>query len=250
MNQKGGVGKTTTAINLAAGLALRKKRVLLIDLDPQAQATTGLGIDSSALEKTIADVLLDQQPNLKTVMMETHLEGLQLVPAARTLSDTAVILHGQPFREQRLERGLKKLEDFDYVLIDCQPSLDNLPINAMIAADHILVPVQSAGFSLQGLADLLDIMRMIIGEDKKGEIAVNWRVLKTMVMGAATVSNQIAEDILKPVEDKLLNTVIHRDELINRSQSKDVGRDIFTFDPRSRGAREYGQLVEEVIQIW
>jgi chromosome partitioning protein len=167
-----------------------------------------------------------------------------------TLSKTAAVLHSQPFREFRLQRALKKLKGYDFILIDCQPTLDNLPINAMVAADHVLIPVEPSGFSLKGLADLIDTMREILGENKNKEISVGWSILKTKVMSQAKVSNRIAEDILEPVADHVLKTVIHRDELINRSQSTGPARDIFTFDPKSRGAKEYDKLVEEVLKLW
>lgn len=252
INQKGGTGKTTTAVNLAAGLALDGFRTLLVDLDPQAHATIGIGLSPEAFEhRTVSEVLVAENPSFNGFIADTYLDGLKLVPSSIHLSRVASLLHAQNFREHRLAQAFDGLTGFDYAIIDCQPTLEVLPVNAMVAADCFLIPTQPAGYGLRGLTDLLETLQGIRRQGPRGASREwDWRVLLTMVMGQARSTNQLVSQLLKPVQDRVLSTVIHRNERLNRSQTDDRPRDIFAFDRNSRGAKDYQQLVREITTIW
>lgn len=247
INQKGGVGKTTSSVNLAAGLVRQGKRTLLIDLDPQAHATLSVGLDPDTFEgPTMSDALLAEGASVSDVMIPTYLEGLKLAPATLALSKADSLLHTRHFREQRLKHALESLKSFDYVIIDCQPTLGVLPVNAIVAADHFLIPVQPSGYALRGLGDLLEtlhsIRRLIPGWD--------YRILLTMVNAQATVTNQLVERILEPLQAKLLTTRIGRCEALNRSPMQEHPRDILSFAPHSRAATDYHNLTQEILCLW
>lgn len=247
INQKGGVGKTTTAINLAAGLARQGHSTLLVDLDPQAHATSGLGLEPANFNgHTIGDVLITENASLEEVIVDTYLENLKLVPSSIRLSRTASLLHGQNFREQRLVQAMEGLRPFDYVILDCQPSLEVLPVNAMVAANYFLIPTQAAGNALRGLSDLIETLQMI----KRRARGFDWRVLLTMVMPQAKLTNEIVEQLLEPVRERLLKTVIHRNERLNRAQTDEDPKDIFEYDKQCRGAQDYQELIEEISTLW
>jgi len=252
INQKGGVGKTTTAVNLAAGLARAGKRTLLIDLDPQAHATIGIGLDPESFAgKTISEVLVAENPRIEEYIAETNVARLKIVPSSISLSRVASLLHSQNFREHRLAQALDRLTGFDYVVIDCQPTLEVLPVNAMVAADCFLIPTPAAGYGIRGLADLLDTLKALRGQGPQaGSRPWDWRILLTMVMKQAKSTNSLVDEILGSVRNHRLKTVIHRNERLNRSQTVKQPRDIFSFDRHSQGARDYLQLTKETMTIW
>lgn len=248
INQKGGTGKTTTAVNLSAGLARAGYSTLLIDLDPQAHATVGLGLEvnDSNGGREMGDILLAENASLESVITNTYIDRLKVVPSSIRLSKTASLLHSQNFREHRLNQALEGIKGFDYFIIDCQPTLEVLPVNAMVAASHFLIPTQPAGYALRGLGDLIETLQSIKRRGRNWD----WRVLLTMVMGQARVTNEMVEQMLEPVRERLLTTVIHRNELLNRAQTDDTPKDIFEYDKHSRGAKDYQALVEEITKLW
>lgn len=246
-NQKGGVGKTTTVVNLSACLCRAGKKVLVIDLDPQAHATVGLGLDPDQFTgRTIGDVLLSESQSISSIISDTYLPDLRIAPASITLSKADSLLHTKHFREQRLQHALEGLQGFDFVIIDCQPTMGVLPVNAMVAASHFLIPTQPSGYALRGLGDLLEILHSV------KRFAPHWeyRILVTMVMAQATVTNGLVEKALEPVRDKVLQTRIGRCEMLNRAQSGDEPRDVVAIAQHTRAARDYQQLAQEICTLW
>jgi len=250
INQKGGTGKTTTAVNLAAGLARLDHKVLLIDLDPQAHATYGLGVDLDESElPTISEVLGEENLPLADILLDTSEENLKLAPSDIRLARTARLMDSRTFRESVLKKVITRVEGFDYIIIDCQPTLDVLSINALVCADKILIPTQLAGHALKGLSDLLSTLESI----KNGD-PYDWRILLTMVTGHGEERQAQAVRILDPIKDRILETRIPRTEAIERSQMEGESDEplipIVLSKTSNRGSQAYRALVKEVLEKW
>ncbi|MBI4468070.1 MAG: ParA family protein [Acidobacteria bacterium] len=241
-NQKGGVGKTTTAVNLAASLSKSGLRVLLIDFDPQANASSGLGIRQRGGLKTIYQVLIGNE-DISNVVMPTSIENLSLVPSEKNLAGADVEILELENREFRLRNAISGiLPHFDFILIDCPPSLGVLTINALAAAQSVLVPVQCEYYALEGVTELLDTLDRV-----RRSINAGLRVegfLLTMHDERLNLSNQVAEDLKSYLGRDLFNTVIHRS--VRLAEAPSHGKPIIAYDPASRGSIAYLNLAEEV----
>ncbi len=243
-NQKGGVGKTTTAVNLSACLAEQGMRVLLVDIDPQGNATSGLGIDRKSVQASVYDVLLDDMSPLDA-MVKTKVANLSVVPATIDLAGAEIELVPRISRENRLKRALHPVrEQFDFVLMDCPPSLGLLTINALTAADAILIPIQCEYYALEGLTQLMDTFRLV-REALNPSLEVEG-VLLTMFDGRTNLSIQVVEDVKRFFKGKVYRSIITRN--VRLSEAPSHGVPITMYDPRSKGAEAYIELAREVIE--
>ncbi|MDP4084670.1 MAG: AAA family ATPase [Bacillota bacterium] len=241
-NQKGGVGKTTTSVNLGACLAYIGKKVLLVDIDPQGNATSGIGIEKAEVDQCIYDVLVDDV-EAKNVVKPTSVENLYAIPATIQLAGAEIELVPTISREVRLKRALEEVKgQFDYIIIDCPPSLGLLTINALTASDAVLIPVQCEYYALEGLSQLLNTVRLVqkhLNQDLKIE-----GVLLTMLDARTNLGLQVIEEVKKYFQDKVYKTIIPRN--IRLSEAPSHGEPIITYDPKSRGAEVYIDLAKEV----
>ena len=243
-NQKGGVGKTTTTINLGAAMAESDKRILVVDLDPQANATTGLGISNRSLQASIYEVII-QQTTVGEVICTTEVPNLEVVPSSLALAGAEIELVTAFSREHRLERALETVaDDYDVILIDCPPALGLLTVNALVAAQEVLVPIQCEYYALEGLGQLVgnvDLVRANLNPDLKiSTIAL------VMYDARTNLSEQVAEEVRTFFGDKVCRQVIPRS--VRLSEAPSFGQPITVFDPTCRGAVAYRQLAKEVLR--
>ncbi len=244
VNQKGGVGKTTTAVNVASCLAAAERRTLLIDLDPQGNATSGLGIAKEGLEQSIYDVLVDGV-SLASVLVATSLPYLSLAPANTQLVGAELELVSALSRENRLKNALSKLvSPFDYVLIDCPPSLNLLTLNALTAATSVLVPVQCEYYAMEGLSELMKTIQLV-QTHLNPQLSLEGIVL-TMYDGRNNLARQVSGEVQQFFGDKVYKTLIPRN--VKLSESPSHGKSVIMYDVQSRGAQSYLQLTAELMR--
>ncbi len=241
LNQKGGVGKTTSTINLAAYLAKADRRVLIVDLDPQGNATSGLGIDKHSLDSTVYDILFDSTQTAQ-VIKNTSIADVAIIPANANLAAAEVDLAQELQRESKLKAALELL-DYDIVLIDCPPSLGLLSINALTAANSVLIPVQAEYYALEGLGQLLDIIQRVRQGLNPGLELLG--VFVTMYDSRTSLSEQVVQELKKHIGEKLMNTVIPRN--VRLAEAPSFGKSILEHDKWSKGARSYKNLAKEVL---
>lgn len=243
VNQKGGVGKTTTAINLGAYLAEAGKFVLIVDLDPQANATSGIGVDVQALERGVYEAVLGTV-RMRDIVQPTAHETLRIAPATPALAGLNVELVNMERREHRLHESLMEIRhDYDYILIDCPPTLGMITLNGIVAADEILIPVQAEYYALEGLGQLLETVNLV-RERIRPEVDVLGAVL-TMYDGRTKLSDDVLQELYKYFPKNIFRSVIPRS--VRLAEAPSFGRSIVLFDGGSKGAKAYERLAREVI---
>lgn len=242
-NQKGGVGKTTTTVNLGAALAFMGKKVLIIDSDSQGNATSGLGIERGDVKNSLYEVLVNQVP-ISASILPTSRDNLSIVPSTISLAAAEIELINIENREFRLKEAIQEVkEQYDYILVDCPPSLGQLSINAFTAADTILIPVQAEYYALEGLSQLLNTIRLV-----QKSFNPHFRiegVLITMLDARTNLGYEVVDEVRKYFQEKVYETVISRN--IRLSEAPSYGLSVIDYDPKSRGAMMYKDLAEEVI---
>lgn len=245
-NQKGGVGKTTTNINLAACLAIRGKRVLVLDIDPQGNTTSGIGVTKRNLKNTVYNILIDKSYDPRKAIIKTNIENLDLIPASVDLAGAEVELVGIEGRENALKVGIEKIkDDYDYLFIDCPPSLGLLTINSLAAVDSVLVPIQCEFYALEGVSQLVSTIELVKRSlNPKLEIQ---GVILSMFDGRTNLSLQVVQEVKKYFGNKVYATVIPRN--VRLAEAPSYGMPITEYDPKSKGAEAYGDFADEFLDL-
>lgn len=245
-NQKGGVGKTTTNINLAACLAIKGKKVLILDIDPQGNTTSGVGISKKGLEATTYEILVDDSIEPKEAIIHTNVKNLDIIPASVQLAGAEIELVQLEGREQRLKKALDKIRgDYDYAFIDCPPSLGLLTINSLTAVDSVLIPIQCEFYALEGVSQLMSTIELVKKSlNPKLEIQ---GVILSMFDGRTNLSIQVVEEVKKYFREKVYTTVIPRN--VRLAEAPSYGMPITEYDPKSAGAMAYQEFAEEFLDL-
>ncbi|MEX0778289.1 MAG: AAA family ATPase [Balneolales bacterium] len=242
-NQKGGVGKTTSAVNLAASLAALEHSTLLLDIDPQSNSTSGVGIDSKSVEESIYEVLINDI-DINLSIMKTEMPNLSIVPAHINLVGAEIEMVDKPKRENILRVALEKLSsEYDFIIIDCPPSLGLLTINALTASDSVLIPVQCEYFALEGLGQLLNTIK-IVRQHLNTSLQIEGVVL-TMYDSRTRLSNQVADEVQRYFDDRVFKTVISRN--VRLAEAPSFGKPVLLYDSVSMGSKNYLSLAREII---
>ncbi len=244
-NQKGGVGKTTTVINLSACLASKGKRILMLDIDPQGNTTSGIGIDKTALEKTIYDVLINND-DPKACIIETNRENLFIIPSSVQLAGAEIELTEINRRELKLREAISRIKsDYDYIFIDCPPSLGLLSINALSAVDSVLIPIQCEYYALEGVSQLMNTIKLV-KKSLNPDLDIEGVVL-SMFDGRTNLSIQVVDEVKKYFRGKVYTTMVPRN--VRLAEAPSYGLSIIDYDMKSKGAEAYLELAEEFIDL-
>ncbi|MDY6065221.1 MAG: AAA family ATPase [Finegoldia sp.] len=239
-NQKGGVGKTTTVVNLSAALGLRGKKVLIIDLDPQGNTSSGFGIEKAELEYSIYDVLIGEK-DAKDLIISTKEDNVDIIPAKADLAGIEVELLDEEDRQEKLKKAMCDIGDYDYCLIDCPPSLGTLSINALVASDSVIIPIQCEYYALEGVSQLMNTINLVrssINPDLEIE-----GIVMSMFDGRNNLSLEVVEEVKKYFKDKVYTTMIPRN--IRLAEAPSYGMSVLKYDKNSKGAIAYKKLAEE-----
>jgi len=243
-NQKGGVGKTTTNINLAACLAMKGKKILILDIDPQGNTTSGVGISKKGLEVTTHEILIEDDYEPGDAIISTGIENLDIMPASVQLAGAEVELIGMTGREKRLKKAIDILKpDYDYIFIDCPPSLGLLTINSLTAVDSVLIPIQCEFYALEGVSQLMSTID-IVKRNMNPDLEIQGVIL-SMFDGRTNVSMQVVEEVKKYFKEKVYTTVIPRN--VRLAEAPSHGMPVIQYDPRSTGAIAYMEFAEEFL---
>lgn len=244
-NQKGGVGKTTTNINLAACLALKGKKILILDIDPQGNTTSGMGISKKGLEKTMYEVLINDKLEPQDAILKTNVKNVDIIPASVQLAGAEIELVQLEGREKRLKKSLDKIKSlYDYIFIDCPPSLGLLTINSLTAVDSVLIPIQCEFYALEGVSQLMSTIELV-----KKNLNPNLEiqgVILSMFDGRTNLSIQVVEEVKKYFKEKVYTTVIPRN--VRLAEAPSYGMPITEYDPKSKGAEAYFDFAEEFLE--